>query len=63
MKKHQHVSNFRFDIHITGAENGFLVEAPVVGNGGSVTMDLTVCATKEAVLTLIGNRIDAFYKD
>ena len=62
MKKHTHVSDYRFDVHVTGAENGFLVEAPIAV-GGKVTMDLTVCATKEAVLTLIGNRIDAFYKD
>lgn len=61
MKKHTHVSNFRFDVHVTGAENGFLVEAPIVGEG-TVGMDMTVCGTKEALLTLIEKRIDAFYK-
>jgi len=61
MKKLPQVSDYRFDVHVTGAENGFLVEAPVIANN-KVTMDLTVCATKEAVLTLISNRIDAFYK-
>lgn len=61
MKKHPHTSPFRFDIHVTGAENGFLVEAPVVANGG-VNLDMTVCATKEALLTLIEKRIDDFYK-
>lgn len=63
MKKHDYLSEFRFDLHITGASNGALVECPEVGGGTVTMMQSTVCATKEAILTLVKNKLDEFYKD
>jgi hypothetical protein len=63
MKKHDYLSEFRFDLHITGATNGALVEYPEVGSGNVVMMHSAVCGTKEAILALISKKLDDFYKD
>lgn len=63
MKKHDYLSEFHFELNIRGANNGALVEAPEVGSGNTVVFQSNICATKEAIMTLVKNKLDEFYKD
>lgn len=61
MKKQNHLSEFRFDIHITGASNGVLVEYPEVCADG-VIIHSSVYTSKDDILKLVSASLDEFYK-
>lgn len=62
MKRENYLDHFRFDLHITGADNGALVEFPEVQANNTVILS-RVATSKEEILAIIKNKLDEFYRD